>query len=478
MNTRKRAVKFGLALSLGLLGAAGAAGAQTSSMFDKSDVVVLSTNIDFVGTGIGLDTTALYVDIAYNINGCGRKQLRFRLSAWDHDQGKRVDTGKLVIERVFANANFVTNNDTVLELDNETATAGYTLKLRPANVANVFSEKDSLKVTAESYVHLDTCKMCGVWSKDLVFDSDKSKWLACPYPKDRDMVFCHPRKANDGKYWEGWIQDPRDCKYYKIVQMPTGAKDTTRWWFAQNLRYEKSPLRLASNANHSNNFTAVWAPGVRSGEYDNSDPNMSFLYYGGLYTWLTAVNPDGVGESAITQSDGSGHSTTRGVCPAGWVIPNNRDWADLLNYQDVSPSYHNTSLNSSAVNADSLQLGVLAGKHMKSVASCAHLVTTVCAGDDKPYWLAVGSATEALGVDKYGFSALPSGARKQDGANGAFVSRGVYFQAWSATAPVDSKTFSKKIVAQRGNVTHYRNTDTKEWGLAVRCVAESLVAEP
>jgi len=113
-------------------------------------------------------------------------------------------------------------------------------------------------------------------------DEDKAKWDAQ-----------EPIEENNS------ITDPRDGNRYKITKI---GRQT---WMAENLRYVDSASYLDLN-----NAVKCSKDSIKKG----------CLYSD--YSYL------GIGIDNYTQSAPSSKDY-RGICPAGWRLPNNRDWAEL-----------------------------------------------------------------------------------------------------------------------------------------------------
>jgi len=133
-----------------------------------------------------------------------------------------------------------------------------------------------------------------------------------------------------------FFTDPRDGKKYRTVKIGN------KIWMAENLNYETGNSWCYGN-NESNNRK-----------------------YSRLYDWNTAMK----------------------ACPAGWHLPTNDDWRDLIQ----------------AIGGENA-----AGKKLKS----------------KTGWNNNGN-----GTDEFGFSALPGGYRRIDGYIYEINDSGVW---WSAT---------------------------------------------
>ena len=133
----------------------------------------------------------------------------------------------------------------------------------------------------------------------------------------------------------GTFTDPRDGKTYRTVRIGN------QTWMAENLNYQIG----------------------KSSCYKNKDDNCQ--KYGRLYDWNTAMS----------------------ACPAGWRLPSNSDWDDLVE----------------TAGGDKI-----AGRKLKS----------------KTGWSRKGN-----GTDDFSFSALPGGR----GYGGSFINVGDYGYWWSAT---------------------------------------------
>ena len=155
----------------------------------------------------------------------------------------------------------------------------------------------------------------------------------------------------------GSLTDTRDGKTYRTVVIGS------QTWMAENLNYNASGSACYNNA-----------------------PD-SCAKYGRLYNWATVMN----GASGSTLSP----SGVRGVCPEGWHVPSDDEWATLVKYVDP--------------NADSGCCYNIAATKLKSKS---------------------GWNDNINGTDDYGFSALPSG---YCGIDGDFYSAGNYGYWWSAT---------------------------------------------
>jgi uncharacterized protein (TIGR02145 family) len=228
--------------------------------------------------------------------------------------------------------------------------------------------------------------------------------------------------------------DPRDGKSYKTVVMPDG-----KTWFAQNLNYTKdlmyNPYAYESNGKQynlgSNGVSAIgsyWCPAGVSKSSVISGSEADCRTYGALYTWETAMMVDGKyadetktssawDESWVSpyyytgapgktpnadRNNGRGGTNVkgggRGICPMGWHIPTQLEWAIMLDACDDDG--RNTVFADFTVDVGGAWLGVDAGKKLKSASTCTlENVANGC-------WV---SHSTSVGTDSFGFSALPAG---------------------------------------------------------------------
>ena len=173
----------------------------------------------------------------------------------------------------------------------------------------------------------------------------------------------------------GTFHDTEDGKIYKTVKIGN------QIWMAENLAYKPS----------SGNY---WA-------YDNDEKNVA--KYGYLYDWETAID----------------------VCPVGWHLPSEDEWAELLNFVGNHP-----------------------GTKLKATYS----------------WVENGN-----GTDDYGFSALASGYRNQ---RGFYLGMGKLAYWWTSS---DVKTYPKyasyRFMSFNFDVVH-KNENDKVGGKYVRCIKD------
>jgi uncharacterized protein (TIGR02145 family) len=289
--------------------------------------------------------------------------------------------------------------------------------------------------------------------------------------------------------------DPRDGKQYKTVRMPDG-----RIWFAQNLNYTQGLTynAYASEANGkqfistNNGVPAIgsyWCPPKFVGTPVVSGDEAACNVYGALYTWETAMMVDGKyadeskTSSAWDESWVSGNYFTsgapgtepnadknnarggtsvkgggRGICPMGWHIPTNRDWAQMLDKVDGD--------GTGTVFADQTSFGDWSGTDAGQKLKSSKVLPDPN-DDNAP---ADGSWYDHAnkGTDDFGFGAVPAGYRDFNGS--ALAARGFRALYWMSSV--------RDIIASWNNSYDYDNAQVargsyyRSTGFAVRCVMD------
>ncbi|MDR3180352.1 MAG: hypothetical protein LBT61_00270 [Prevotellaceae bacterium] len=274
-------------------------------------------------------------------------------------------------------------------------TAGYTV---PANKP----------VGRYTYIRRSKKDGCDEWSKSNVYVVN--------------VMSCSTLDENSAIGAKGTFQDPRDNKVYKTVKMPDG-----KIWFAENLNYQKG-LTWNKNAAEANgvSYTSLtdgtgaigsfWCSPAVAGA-TSADMNTCFVY-GALYSWPTALLPDGQGtwtaefrNSRECSVSGTATCSTpvRGVCPEGWHIPSAREYDELVNaVEAVSPNKAGVALRSNEILSETFPHG--------------------WRNSDYP------------GTDEFGFSFLPALIRtSSDGGFAPFAAQG---WVWSSNIGYQQWTFS------------------------------------
>jgi len=194
----------------------------------------------------------------------------------------------------------------------------------------------------------------------------------------------------------GSLLDDRDGETYRTVTIGS------RNWMAENLKFRG----LGADTG--------WLYG------DNAD---SGAKYGRLYTWSAAM-----GGASSSASNPSG---VQGVCPAGWHVPSDEEWHDLITTVDSS----------------------ISGRVLKSPNGWD-------AGND--------------GDDRLGFRILPGGNRSTDAG---YVNKGAYGAFWTATQ-IDASNALLRSFSSNAIAVGRGNGSEKTSGLGLRCLENPPDATP
>jgi uncharacterized protein (TIGR02145 family) len=280
--------------------------------------------------------------------------------------------------------------------------------------------------------------------------------------------------------------DPRDGKRYKTVVMPDG-----KTWFAQNLNYTKDLVYNAySHEANGKQFTSTdngipaigsyWCP--PAGGSIASGDEAACRVYGAFYTWETVMMVDGkyaneaktnsmwdeswVSNNYYNMGTTPGTTTNadknnarggtsvkgggRGICPMGWHIPTDREWAQMLDKVEGNTTF-------TASQTDGNWWGTDAGKKLKSAATYT---------GTEPGNGAWQEHATTRGTDNYGFSAVPTGYRISDGSQ--FLRRGIYADCWSSSVANGRVAWYRQFSYNNAQVA--RGFDSRSYGFSVRCV--------
>jgi uncharacterized protein (TIGR02145 family) len=197
--------------------------------------------------------------------------------------------------------------------------------------------------------------------------------------------------------------------------------------------------------------------------------------WGALYTWEAAMMVDGqysdesqnigwVGPISYctyttdayscTQNAGRG-ATKRGICPGGWHVPTDAEWALMLNQVETGEKNHEASTN---------WLGTYAGMQLKSQQTCP-TNNSSCVSNDKANW--AYTTTAPSGRDSWGFNALPAGGRSY---SGVFDNRGQRVYLWSSTPVSSSHAWDRVLYYSQSGVR--RTSNRRAEGFTVRCLRD------
>jgi uncharacterized protein (TIGR02145 family) len=271
--------------------------------------------------------------------------------------------------------------------------------------------------------------------------------------------------------------------------MPDG-----KTWFAQDLNYTKdltynaypyeaNGKQVTSNENGAQAIGSYWCPGAHGATY-SGDQNMCNVY-GALYTWETTMMLDGkyadesktssawdeswvspyyynTGTPATNphadKNNARGGTTAknggRGICPMGWHIPTDLEWALLFDSVDgdgTGSQFVNLVPSVTSVG------GTDAHTKLKSVAS----YTDTDDGTGK--WL-----SNYEGTDTYGFRALPSGQVVPKW--GKYDARGATAQ-WTSSTMISTSVTTAYYIGRYTKATTHHAGD-RITGVSLRCLKD------
>ncbi|MCL2183927.1 MAG: fibrobacter succinogenes major paralogous domain-containing protein [Chitinispirillia bacterium] len=206
----------------------------------------------------------------------------------------------------------------------------------------------------------------------------------------------------------GTFTDSRDGQTYRTVRIGNLT------WMAQNLNFK------TGNS---------WC-------YEDNESNCQ--KYGRLYDWNTAMS----------------------ACPAGWRLPDNKDWNDLTK----------------SAGGQLIELGdgdaywSSVGKKLKSKTGWSDFSCDKELKEILNEWredCVLGKMNSGNGTDNFGFSALPGGYRI---TNGSFYYAGSIGYWWSATEYGSNYAYFRRMSSDIGYVREY--DDGKGRGFSVLCVQD------
>jgi uncharacterized protein (TIGR02145 family) len=275
----------------------------------------------------------------------------------------------------------------------------------------------------------------------------------------------------------GTFKDLRDGKVYKTVKMADG-----QVWMAENLNFQNG-LTFLQDANQPSEGHVVgsfWCPAANGSTLSSNKNTCNAL--GALYTWETAMSASGVGSwtepsssnyfaAGTTPADDKAKINNagdggRGICPSGWHIPTDYEWATLLDLVDTKaePDYTaQTGTGWYGSDGVSGSDNVGAGVKMKSAS------TYIGTDSGNGAW----TDNDNRGNNATGFGAVPAGGRNVSGGpNGSpqFSGRGINVSYWSSSVGSTSTAWYRNFYYNYAQV--YRANASRSYGVSVRCVKD------
>jgi uncharacterized protein (TIGR02145 family) len=155
-------------------------------------------------------------------------------------------------------------------------------------------------------------------------------------------------------------------------------------------------------------------------------------WYGGLYFQTTIMNGAG--------SSNNNPSGVQGICPAGWHVPSDAEWTQLVDYV-VAQGFPNVSADPNG-----------AGSALKSCRQVNSPLGGECNTAMHPHWASSGLNH---GFDAFGFSAIPGGSIFPFGPSQYLGSIGFW---WSSTEYSFPAYWYRSMSAGSGKVSRHDDT--------------------
>jgi uncharacterized protein (TIGR02145 family) len=197
--------------------------------------------------------------------------------------------------------------------------------------------------------------------------------------------------------------DSRNNKTYPTLKM--GSK----CWIGENLNIGTMIYNTAEQSD--NDFFEKYC-------YNNLESNCEI--YGGLYQWGESMN--------YSTSSNTNPSDRQGICPAGWHLPSNAEWSEMIAFLGNEST---------------------AGGMMKE-AGLTH-------------WASPNTG----GSNSSSFTGLPTGFRY---SNQQFYLLTYYTYFWTSTENSSIDTWVRGLDYSTGGISN--SCATKQYGLPVRCVQD------
>lgn len=198
-------------------------------------------------------------------------------------------------------------------------------------------------------------------------------------------------------------------------------------WTRENMRCTTSPKGyLTAGGNLTSCYVAYY--------YDYSSSPIPLVNRGFLYNWSGAM------DTTATTYISDSFISRRGICPAGWHVPNDDEWSSLFNYVGNISAY---TCNGSPAKI---------GKALASVEYWGNYSGNCAPGNNQN------------DNNTTGFSAVPAGC----GQTTSFSSSGFETIFWTSTSSTGAFANSYSIAAILATVTS--SNSNKQYGRSVRCI--------
>lgn len=203
-------------------------------------------------------------------------------------------------------------------------------------------------------------------------------------------------------------------------------------WMKENLKTTRyrNGTPIPGNLNNTN-----WAGSLSGAQADYNNNTLNTAIFGKLYNYYAVADPSG-------------------LCPAGWHVPTNVEWNDLVRFLDPSIDsllpYPTTFISQS----------LIAGEMLKSTGDI-HAGTGL--------WFSPNIANDITG-----FSAYPGGFRRgnvNSSSNGTYSGINIRGIWWSSTPFPGTNSAIIRSLYSPDSAIYYGKTNKTE-GCSVRCVRD------
>lgn len=267
-----------------------------------------------------------------------------------------------------------------------------------------------------------------------------------PQVKEDEPIEKEAVKIEDDFICGEELTDQRDDNVYKTIKLGD------QCWMGEKLRYLPEVMSSEDGSKSEPRYYVYDYEGTNVEEAKETENHKKL---GVLYNWPAAMNG--------AESSKENPSGVQGVCPEGWHLPSDSEWAELESYLAENGYNYDGSV---ADPSDIMHL-----KRQKISKSMAATTNWEETSQHDPKEGAVG--TDLSKNNSSGFTALPAGLRlpAEVGDGGNFTFKGLYANWWTATAQGEDNpdtALSRDIAYYGGSVGW--GSHLRDFGYSVRCV--------
>jgi len=207
-------------------------------------------------------------------------------------------------------------------------------------------------------------------------------------------------------------------------------------WMAENLNCNVSGSKCYGEGGE----VSIDGSGSPYKTLSNAEIQANCDKYGRLYDWATAMAlPSNCNDISCSSRISTKH---KGICPSGWHIPSDDEWAALFDYAGDAGSYK------------------IAVRKLKATS-----------GWDGYYY-----DRDYNGLDSYGFAALPGGYRGWSPIDSVFLEAGKLGAWWSSTEHDNSDDYANSATMDNEGGGGYKSGQKKKDLISIRCLQDNSVS--